>query len=84
MSAKTLAGMAGGDLTRWADIAALTALVFAGMCIVARVLRLSTLVHFISETILLGFKAGAALTIRSATVCRWMTSSKRFTITLWD
>jgi high affinity sulfate transporter 1 len=59
----TVAGMANGDLTRWADIAALTALVFAGMCILAWVLRLSTLVNFISETILLGFKAGAALTI---------------------
>jgi sulfate permease, SulP family len=59
----TVAGMAGGDLARWADIAALTALVFAGMCILAWLLRLSTLVNFISETILLGFKAGAALTI---------------------
>ena len=59
----TVAGMANGDLARWADIAALTALVFAGMCIVAWILRLSTLVNFISETILLGFKAGAALTI---------------------
>jgi high affinity sulfate transporter 1 len=59
----TVAGMAAGDLARWADIAALTALVFAGMCIIAWVLRLSTLVNFISETILLGFKAGAALTI---------------------
>ena len=59
----TVAGMADGDLTRWADIAALTALVFAGMCILAWMLRLSTLVNFISETILLGFKAGAALTI---------------------
>jgi sulfate permease, SulP family len=59
----TVAGMAGGDLARWADIAALTALVFAGMCVVAWLLRLSTLVNFISETILLGFKAGAALTI---------------------
>lgn len=59
----TVAGMADGDLARWADIAALTALVFAGMCIVAWMLRLSTLVSFISETILLGFKAGAALII---------------------
>ena len=59
----TVAGMANGDLARWADIAALTALVFAGMCVLAWMLRLSTLVNFISETILLGFKAGAALTI---------------------
>ncbi len=48
---------------RWADIAALTALVIAAMCVLAWLLRLSSLVNFISETILLGFKAGAALTI---------------------
>ncbi len=59
----TVAGMAAGDPQRWADIAALTALVIAGMCLVAWLLRLSSLVNFISETILLGFKAGAALTI---------------------
>ena len=59
----TVAGMAGGDPARWADIAALTALVIAAMCLLAWLLRLSSLVNFISETILLGFKAGAALTI---------------------
>jgi high affinity sulfate transporter 1 len=59
----TVAGMAGGDPARWADIAALTALVIAGMCLLAWLLRLSSIVNFISETILLGFKAGAALTI---------------------
>ena len=59
----TVAGMANGDPGRWADIAALTALVVASMCVLAWLLRLSSLVNFISETILLGFKAGAALTI---------------------
>ena len=59
----TVAGMAEGDPARWADIAALTALVMAAMCVLAWLLRLSSLVNFISETILLGFKAGAALTI---------------------
>jgi SulP family sulfate permease len=59
----TVAGMAGGDPARWAEIAALTALVIAAMCALAWLLRLSSLVNFISETILLGFKAGAALTI---------------------
>jgi MFS superfamily sulfate permease-like transporter len=59
----TLAGMAAGDPHRWAQIAALTALTFGGISVLAWVLRLSTLVSFISETILLGFKAGAALTI---------------------
>ena len=59
----TVAGMAQGDPARWADIAALTAFANAGMCVLAWLLRLSSLVNFISETILLGFKAGAALTI---------------------
>ena len=59
----TVAGMADGDPGRWAAIAALTALVVAGMSLLAWALRLSSLVDFISETILLGFKAGAALTI---------------------
>jgi high affinity sulfate transporter 1 len=59
----TLVGMAEGDPQRWAQIAALTALVFAGMSVLAWLLRLSSLVSFISETILLGFKAGAAFTI---------------------
>ncbi|SOE86952.1 high affinity sulphate transporter 1 [Burkholderia sp. YR290] len=59
----TVAGMAGGDTARWASIAALTAVLIAGMCLMAWLLRLSSLVNFISETILLGFKAGAALTI---------------------
>jgi len=59
----TVAGMAGGDPARFASIAALTAVVIAAMCVLAWLLRLSSLVNFISETILLGFKAGAALTI---------------------
>jgi high affinity sulfate transporter 1 len=59
----TVAGMAEGDPARWASIAALTAVVIAAMCLLAWLLRLSSLVNFISETILLGFKAGAALTI---------------------
>jgi len=59
----TIAGMAEGNPERWASIAALTALVMAVMCVLAWLLRLSSLVNFISGTILLGFKAGAALTI---------------------
>jgi len=59
----TIAGMANGDPQRWADIASLTALVFAGMSIAAYVLRLSGIINFISDTVMLGFKAGAALAI---------------------
>jgi sulfate permease, SulP family len=59
----TVAGMAAGDPARSTQIAALTALLFAAMSFIAWAFRLSSLVNFISETILLGFKAGAALTI---------------------
>src|SRR6476619_7138298 len=48
----TVAGMAGGDAARWVEIAALAALVTAGLSVLAWLLRLSGLVSFISETIL--------------------------------
>ncbi|MFN0051410.1 MAG: SulP family inorganic anion transporter [Planctomycetales bacterium] len=59
----TIAGMDVGDPDRRAGIAALAAMIVASLCALAWLWRLSTLVNFISETILLGFKAGAALTI---------------------
>ena len=59
----TIAGMANGDVQRWADIASLTALVFTVLAIIAYFLRLSSIINFISETVLVGFKAGACLTI---------------------
>jgi sulfate permease, SulP family len=59
----SLVGMAAVDPERAAEIAALTALVFAVCSVLAWALKLSSLVSFISETVLLGFKAGAALTI---------------------
>jgi MFS superfamily sulfate permease-like transporter len=59
----TIAGMANGDVQRWADIASLTALVFSVLAILAYFLRLSGIINFISETVLIDFKAGAGLTI---------------------
>ena len=59
----TLAEIAGGDAARYAAVASLTALLVAALSAVAWMLRLSTLTSFISETILVGFKAGAALSI---------------------
>lgn len=59
----TAAGMANGDASRVAGIAALTALMVAALSGLAWMFRLNGLVSFISETILLGFRAGAALTI---------------------
>jgi high affinity sulfate transporter 1 len=54
-----------GDLRQQAVLASLTALLMAAVYLVAWLLRLSVLVNFISESILTGFKAGAALVIAS-------------------
>ncbi len=59
----TVAQMAGGDTLHYGQIATLAGFVVASLSILAWLLRLSTLTSFISETILLGFKAGAALSI---------------------
>ncbi len=59
----TLAPLAGGDAGRLLSLAALTTLLVAGLFVLAWLLRLSVMVNFISESILTGFKAGAALSI---------------------
>ena len=59
----TLATMANGDVMQSVRIASLTALVMAFISFFAWLLRLNSFVNFISESVLLGFKAGAALTI---------------------
>ena len=59
----TIADLANGDVHRWIDIASLTALVFSVFAILAYILRLSGIINFISETVLVGFKMGAAFTI---------------------
>src|SRR5262247_1627272 len=63
MIAGTVGEMAGGDATHYAQIASLTGFVVALLCLFAWLLRLSGLVTLISDSILVGFKAGAALTI---------------------
>src|SRR6185369_2653005 len=55
--------LASGDIEHQAALASLTAVVMAGVFALAWLLRLSVLVNFISESILTGFKAGAALVI---------------------
>jgi sulfate permease, SulP family len=59
----SLSTMAKGDAQHWLDIASLTALVMAFFSLMAFLLRLSSIINFISESVLLGFKAGAALII---------------------
>ncbi len=59
----TLSSLSGGDVGRWIELASLSAFMLAGMSILAYLLRLSSIINFISETVLVGFKAGAAIAI---------------------
>ena len=63
MIAGTVGEMADGDAQRYGQIASLVAFTVAGLCLFAWLLRLSALVKLISDSILVGFKAGAGLTI---------------------
>jgi sulfate permease, SulP family len=63
MIAGTVGAMADGDALRYAQIASLAAFTVAALSLFAWLLRLSVLVKLISDSILVGFKAGAGLTI---------------------
>ncbi|BDG74330.1 SulP family inorganic anion transporter [Roseomonas fluvialis] len=63
MLAANVGAMAGGDPARYAAIASLAAFAVALLCLVAWALRLSVLTKLISDSILVGFKAGAGITI---------------------
>lgn len=65
MVASVLGVLAGGDASLYAGMAAMTAALVSVICILAWLMRLSSFVNFISESSLLGFKAGAALSIAS-------------------
>ncbi|WP_137126305.1 SulP family inorganic anion transporter [Roseomonas sp. HF4] len=63
MVAANVGAMAVGDPARYAAIASLAAFAVALLCLVAWALRLSVLTKLISDSILVGFKAGAGITI---------------------
>jgi high affinity sulfate transporter 1 len=63
MIAGTVGEMAGGDAAHYAAIASLAGFTVALLCVISWLLRLSILVRLISDSILVGFKAGAGLTI---------------------
>ena len=63
MIAGTVGDMAGGNVQYYAQIASLTGFTVAILCVIAWLLRLSALVKLISDSVLVGFKAGAGLTI---------------------
>jgi high affinity sulfate transporter 1 len=65
MIASVVGGMAAGNPSSYAAIAAMTAGMVSLFCLLAWIMRLGSFVNFISESILLGFKAGAALSIAS-------------------
>jgi high affinity sulfate transporter 1 len=63
MIAAAIGPLAAGDALRYGQIASIAALAVALLCLIAWVFRLSMLVRLISDSILVGFKAGAGLTI---------------------
>ncbi|MCC8971456.1 SulP family inorganic anion transporter [Bradyrhizobium brasilense] len=63
MIAGAVAILAGGDAARYGQIASLAAFSVAVLCLIAWLFKLSLLVRLISDSILVGFKAGAGLTI---------------------
>ena len=63
MIAATVGPMAEGNADRYVAIAELTAFAVALLCFISWLLRLSIIVRLISDSILVGFKAGAGLTI---------------------
>lgn len=63
MIAGTVGSLAGEDAVRYAQIASLSACAVALLCLIAWLFKLSILVRLVSDSILVGFKAGAGLTI---------------------
>jgi len=61
----SLGELAGGDTVRFAAMASCTALLMAALAFAAWLLRAGSIVSFLSETVLIGFKAGVALCLAS-------------------
>ncbi len=61
----SLGALAGGDAARYAGLAAATAWIVAGMALAASWIGAGAVVSFVSETVLVGFKSGVALTLAS-------------------
>ncbi len=61
----SLGVLAGGDAGRFGALAACTAVIVAVIALLAWLVRAGAIVNFISETVLVGFKAGVALYLAS-------------------
>jgi len=57
--------LAAGDPGRYGALAAMVALLVGGLAVLAWILKLGQIVHFISDPVLIGFKFGAGLQIAS-------------------
>jgi high affinity sulfate transporter 1 len=63
--ASSLAEMTGGNTTRFGALAAGTALLVSVIAFIAWLVRAGVMVHFISESVMTGFKCGVALFLAS-------------------
>jgi SulP family sulfate permease len=61
----SLGELAGGDAARFGALAAGTALLVSALAFVAWLAKAGTIVNFVSETVLVGFKTGVALHLTS-------------------
>jgi SulP family sulfate permease len=61
----SLEGIAGGDATRFSALAAGTALLVALIAFIAWLAKAGSIVNFISESVMVGFKCGVALFLAS-------------------
>jgi len=61
----TLGGIAGGDMARFASLAAATAILVAIIGFLAWLFKAGAVVNFISESVMTGFKCGVALFLAS-------------------
>src|SRR5215470_13681711 len=61
----SLAAMTGGNTTRFGALAAATALLVSLIAFIAWLVKAGVLVHFISESVMIGFKCGVALFLAS-------------------
>ena len=61
----SLAEIAGGDVARYASLASATALMVAAMAIIVWLVNGGAIISFVSETVMIGFKAGVALFLAS-------------------
>jgi high affinity sulfate transporter 1 len=61
--AVTLGGLAAGDPPRYVELATATAFLMAAFALFAAAMRWGGIVHFVSETVLTGFKIGAGIVI---------------------